>query len=116
MAQLSDDCFAGGGPLMRASEALERLLGGLVAVTRPERVPLIEALDRILAEPVVAAMDVPGRDNSAVDGFAVYSLTCATCYPSRPTFHSCCIMIETNPIHARIADLRARVASLRGYL
>jgi hypothetical protein len=25
-------------------------------------------------------------------------------------------MIETNPIRARIADLTARVASLRGYL
>jgi len=25
-------------------------------------------------------------------------------------------MIETNPIHARIADLKDRVASLRGYL
>jgi hypothetical protein len=25
-------------------------------------------------------------------------------------------MIETNPIRARIADLQARVASLRGYL
>jgi len=26
------------------------------------------------------------------------------------------IMIETNPIHARLADLADRVASLRGYL
>lgn len=25
-------------------------------------------------------------------------------------------MIETNPIHARIADLTSRLASLRGYL
>jgi hypothetical protein len=25
-------------------------------------------------------------------------------------------MIETNPIHAQIADLRGRVESLRGYL
>ena len=25
-------------------------------------------------------------------------------------------MIETNPIHAQIADLKARVESLRGYL
>jgi len=25
-------------------------------------------------------------------------------------------MIETNPIHARIADLKDRVASLRGFL
>lgn len=40
-----------------------------------------------------------------------------TCYPSWPDFsypHG--IMIETNPIAARIADLTARVASLRGYL
>src|SRR5262249_29255274 len=72
VAQLSDDCFAGGGPLMRAGEALDRLLGGLVAVTEPRRVPLINALDRILADPVVATIDVPGRDNSAVDGYAVY--------------------------------------------
>jgi hypothetical protein len=31
----------------------------------------------------------------------------------------CClrfIMIETNPIRARIVDLQGRVASLRGYL
>ncbi|MBX6323565.1 MAG: molybdopterin molybdenumtransferase MoeA, partial [Rhodospirillaceae bacterium] len=72
MAQLSDDCFAGGGPLMRAGEALERLLAGLVPVVGTERVPLAAALDRILAEPVVAAIDVPGRDNAAVDGYAVY--------------------------------------------
>jgi molybdopterin molybdotransferase len=72
MAQLSDDCFAGGGPLMRAGEALDRLLAGLVAVTEPERVPLARVLDRILAEPVAAAIDVPGRDNAAVDGYAVY--------------------------------------------
>ena len=55
-------------------------------------------------------------DEGADFGSTVYSFACLTCYPSRPVFHSCCIMIETNPIHARIADLQARVASLRGYL
>jgi hypothetical protein len=37
------------------------------------------------------------------------------CYHS-PLFATCHPMIETNPIRARIADLRERVESLRGYL
>src|SRR5205085_3410084 len=36
-----------------------------------ELVPLLEALGRVLAEDVTAAEDVPGFDNSAMDGFAV---------------------------------------------
>ncbi len=36
-----------------------------------ERLPLAQALGRVLAEPVVAAVDVPGFDRSNVDGFAV---------------------------------------------
>jgi molybdopterin molybdotransferase len=72
VAQLTDDCFAGGGPLMPFDEALDRLLGRLVTVTRVEPVPLTRAGDRILAEPVVAPIDVPRHDNSAVDGYAVY--------------------------------------------
>jgi len=36
-----------------------------------ETVPLHEALGRVLAEDVVAAIDVPGFDRSNVDGFAV---------------------------------------------
>jgi hypothetical protein len=40
----------------------------------------------------------------------------AICYPARSPFSAFPPMIETNPIHARIADLKDRVASLRGYL
>jgi len=36
-----------------------------------ERVPLAEALRRVLAEPVIAGVDVPNFDRSNVDGFAV---------------------------------------------
>jgi molybdopterin molybdotransferase len=37
----------------------------------PQRVPLAEALGRVLAEDVVAPEPVPAFDNSAMDGFAV---------------------------------------------
>src|SRR5581483_903886 len=36
-----------------------------------ERVPLLEALNRVLAEDVVSPLDVPPHDNSAMDGYAV---------------------------------------------
>src|SRR5262245_6960555 len=36
-----------------------------------ETVPLAEALNRVLAKPVIAEIDVPGFDRASVDGFAV---------------------------------------------
>ena len=72
MAQLSDDCFAHGAPLMRAEEALGLLDRRLVALTETETVPLGAATGRVLAAPVVSHRDVPPHDNSAVDGYAVY--------------------------------------------
>jgi len=72
MAQLTDDCFAAGGPLMPLSAALDLLLGRLVTVVDSEIKSLDTCLDRILAEAVAADIDVPPHDNSAVDGYAVY--------------------------------------------
>ena len=41
------------------------------ATRRRERVGLLECVGRVLAEPVVAAVDVPGFPRSAMDGYAV---------------------------------------------
>jgi len=72
MAQLSDDCFAHGGPLMRVEAALDLIAERTQGVTEPERRPLAACLGRVLAEPLVAPFDVPPHDNSAVDGYAVF--------------------------------------------
>jgi molybdopterin molybdotransferase len=72
MAQLTDDCFAAGGPLMPLDDALGLLLGRLVTVVDSEAQPLDRCVDRILAQSVTAPIDVPPHDNSAVDGYAVY--------------------------------------------
>jgi len=72
MAQLTDDCFAHGGRMMRSGEALELLARILAPVTAPEEVALLGALGRILAEDVIAPQDVPPHENSAVDGYAVF--------------------------------------------
>jgi molybdopterin molybdotransferase len=71
MAQLSDDCFAFGGPLLPVDD-IERLLAERISpVDETERVKLHEAAGRVLAADVVASVDLPPFDNSAVDGFAV---------------------------------------------
>ena len=71
MAQLSDDCFAFNGPLLAVADA-ERLIAERVApVCGRETVTLREAQGRVLAENIVAPVNVPPFDNSAVDGYAV---------------------------------------------
>lgn len=51
-------------------EALERL-AATVGPTRQERVRLAEAHGRALAAPVIARLDSPASDTSAMDGYAV---------------------------------------------
>ncbi len=72
MAQLSDDCFAFGGALMRADEALRVLAARIVPLAGPETAPLRALRGRILAEDIVAPRAVPPHDNAAVDGYAVH--------------------------------------------
>jgi molybdopterin molybdotransferase len=72
MAQLSDDCFAFGGPLMTLGQAWQLMQERLTPVVEPERVGLMQAHGRVLAEDITAPFDVPPHDNSAVDGYAVY--------------------------------------------
>ena len=54
-------------------EALAELRARLAPVTGVERIALQDAVGRILAEDVIAGVDVPGFDRSIVDGFAVRS-------------------------------------------
>jgi molybdopterin molybdotransferase len=71
MAQLTDDCFAFSGPLMRIEE-MERLIAERITpVDGVERVPLASARGRVIAEDVIAPVSLPPFDNSAVDGYAV---------------------------------------------
>jgi len=71
MAQLTDDCFAFGGPLL-AIEDVERLINERVTpVAEIETVALKDARGRVLTADVVAPIDLPPFDNSAVDGYAV---------------------------------------------
>jgi molybdopterin molybdotransferase len=73
MAQLSDDCFAFGGPMMSVDEAVGIIAAKVVPVQEVETVALDRADGRILATAIAAPLPLPPFTNSAVDGYAVRS-------------------------------------------
>ena len=73
MAQLSDDCFAFGGPMMSVDEAVGLIATRVTPVVDVETVTLARADGRILAHDILAPLPLPPFTNSAVDGYAVSS-------------------------------------------
>ena len=67
-------CIDGYDPdALRVDKAGEAIRACLVPIAGSERVPVREALGRVLAQEIVPGIDVPGHDNSAMDGWAVSS-------------------------------------------
>ncbi|HED18523.1 MAG TPA: molybdopterin molybdenumtransferase MoeA [Gammaproteobacteria bacterium] len=64
-------------PLLSVAQGKARILQAVHTVTAREQLHLRAALGRILAAPVVSAINVPCFDNSAMDGYAVRSQDCA---------------------------------------
>jgi molybdopterin molybdotransferase len=64
----------GGGhdtPALALADARARVLAAVAALTDTETVALRAALGRVLGEPVVSQINVPGHTNSAMDGYAL---------------------------------------------
>src|ERR1700744_303494 len=73
MAQLSDDCFAFGGPMMSVDDAVGIIAARVTPVRGLEKKALAGADGRVLAGGVRAPLPLPPFTNSAVDGYAVAS-------------------------------------------
>ncbi len=56
--------------MISADQALQIVLEN-VAPLGVERIPILDALGRVLAENISSSRDIPGFDNSAMDGYAV---------------------------------------------
>src|ERR1019366_8521778 len=69
--------------MISADEALRIVLEN-AAPLGVERVPMLAGLGRVLAEEIHSPRDIPGFDNSAMDGYAVRSADIATASESNP--------------------------------
>ena len=64
--------------MLPLERAIETLLAQAAPVTQIESVPTLDALGRVLAEPIVSAVSVPPLDNAEMDGYAVRCADLAT--------------------------------------
>ncbi|MCJ2058288.1 molybdopterin molybdotransferase MoeA [Methylobacterium sp. J-048] len=71
MGRLSRDCFDAGPEPMRVAEAVALLRARLPVLSGIESVSVDRTDGRVLAEDLIAPIDLPPFDNSAVDGYAV---------------------------------------------
>lgn len=60
-------------PLLTMQEALTTLLAAARPVTDEEIIPTLSANGRILSQDITAPVNVPGADNSQMDGYAVHT-------------------------------------------
>ena len=58
-------------PLLDMDEAIGRMIAATTALTQTQQVATLDAFNLVLAESVLAPMNVPPEDNSAMDGYAV---------------------------------------------
>jgi molybdopterin molybdotransferase len=57
--------------LLPVADAIARMQTAITPISATEIVELQEALDRVLAEPIFSAVNIPGHHNSAMDGYAL---------------------------------------------
>jgi len=64
-------CLDGYDPdALRVDKACEAIRSCLTPISETEKVPIREALGRVLAQDIVPEINVPAHDNSAMDGYA----------------------------------------------
>lgn len=64
------DCCSQPG-LLPVAQAISQMRNTISPVTATEKISLANALDRILSEPIYSTINVPGHNNSAMDGYAL---------------------------------------------
>ncbi len=76
--------MASSRPAMLPVEAALKTVLGAAGTLGTERVPVLAALGRVLAEDIVATRDIPLWNNSSVDGYAVCATDAASATRDRP--------------------------------
>jgi len=69
--------------MISADQALQTVLEN-TAPLGVERIPILDALGRVLAEDISSSRDIPGFDNSAMDGYAVRAADVARASEANP--------------------------------
>lgn len=67
--------------LLPVDQALALMRAAITPTRFSEKISLTSALDRILSVPIYSSLNIPGHDNSAMDGYALHHLDLSTHVP-----------------------------------
>ena len=70
---VADPCYPATDDLLSVEDAITALLEAATPLSESEQLALAEATDRVLAREITSPIDVPGFDNSAMDGYALHT-------------------------------------------
>jgi len=82
----------------RVDLAKKTFLEHITPIERRERVPIKDAVGRVLAENIISAIDVPDHRRAAMDGYAVRAEETTGASPANPVLHregADCIRVHT---------------------
>jgi molybdopterin molybdotransferase len=99
--------------MISADEALRIVLEN-VAPLGVERVPILATLGRVLAEEIHSPRDIPGFDNSAMDGYAVRAADIATASESNPVSLNVIETVGAGTMPARRVEPGTAIRTMTG--
>ena len=67
----TDPCVTPQAGLLSVADARKKIAALIRGIEGVEQLPIRDTLDRVLAQEVISAIDVPPDDNSAMDGYAL---------------------------------------------
>lgn len=71
--------------MISVEEALEKILDTVDTLDTEEK-PILECLGQVLGSDIVASIDIPPHDNSAMDGYAVKADDTTSASPGKPVY------------------------------
>jgi len=99
--------------MISADQALQIVLEN-VAPLGVERIAIVEALGRVLAENISSSRDIPGFDNSAMDGYAVRAADLAGASDARPVKLNVVETVGAGKMPARCVSAGEAVRTMTG--
>ncbi len=99
--------------MISADQALRIVLEN-VAVLGVERVPILAALGRVLGESISSSRDIPGFDNSAMDGYAVRAADVAKASETSPVKLKVVETVGAGQMPARRVSVGETVRTMTG--
>jgi molybdopterin molybdotransferase len=96
--------------MISVEEALDKVLSNIQTL-ETEKKPILETLGQVLAEDVVSAINVPPRDNSALDGYAMQAADTRGASPKNPRVLKVIDIIAAgaNPLKKVLAGTAVRI-------